>query len=121
MLLPLILIAQLAVARDSTYSSDALRALVTRATVANHAPPPSFRGYRARVESEMSLLMRDTLGRERAGQLEQLASSIQWERGGAYEMHVVGYRAQGLGSPISTLSFIRGWTEPSLFGERLRL
>ena len=121
MLLPLILLAQLTVVPDSTYSSDALRALVTRATVANHAPPPSFRGYRARVESEMSLLMRDTLGRERAAQLEQLASSIQWERGGAYEMHVVGYRAQGLGSPISTLSFIRGWTEPSLFGERLRL
>jgi len=121
MLLPLLVIAQLATAVDSTYSSEALRALVSRATVVNHAPPPSFRGYRARVESEMSLLLRDTLGRERAAQLEQLASSIQWQRGGAYEMHVVGYRAQGLGSPISTLSYIRGWTEPSLFGERLRL
>ncbi|MEO5815936.1 MAG: hypothetical protein ABIT20_11720 [Gemmatimonadaceae bacterium] len=120
MLLPLLLFAQLA-AGDSTYSSDALRALVARATVANHAPPPSFLGYRAHVESEMSLLLRDTLGRERAAQLEQLASSVQWQRGGEYEMHVVGYRAQGLGSPISTLSFIRGWTEPSLFGERLRL
>lgn len=121
MLLPLLVFAQLATAVDSTYSSEALRALVSRATMANHAPPPSFRGYRARVESELSLLLRDTLGRERAAQLEQLASSIQWQRGGAYEMHVVGYRAQGLGSPISTLSFIRGWTEPSLFGERLRL
>jgi hypothetical protein len=121
MLLPLLLFAQLATAPDSTYSTDALRALVTRATIANHAPPPSFQGYRARVESEMSLLLRDTLGRERAAQLEQLSSSIQWQRGGTYDMHVVGYRAQGLGSPISTLSFIRGWTEPSLFGERLRL
>jgi hypothetical protein len=120
MLLPLLLFAQIAVA-DSTYSSQALRALVARATVANHAPPPSFRGYHAHVESEMSLLLRDTLGRERAAQLEQLASSIQWQRGGEYEMHVVGYRAQGLGSPVSTLSFIRSWTEPSLFGERLRL
>jgi hypothetical protein len=121
MLLPLLVFAQLATVVDSTYSSEALRALVSRATVANHAPPPSFRGYRAHVESEMSLLMRDTLGRERAAQLEQLASSIQWQRGGTYDMHVVGYRAQGLGSPVSTLSFIRGWTEPSLFGERLRL
>lgn len=121
MLLPLLLLAQLGTVRDSTYSSGALRALVGRAATANHAPPPSFRGYRAHVESELSLLLRDTLGRERAAQLEQLASSIQWQRGGTYEMHVVGYRAQGLGSPISTLSFIRGWTEPSLFGERLRL
>ncbi|MEO8333684.1 MAG: hypothetical protein ABI664_01840 [bacterium] len=120
MLLPLLLVAQLAVA-DSTYSSDALRALVTRAAIANHAPPPSFRGYRARVESELSLLLRDTLGRERAAQLEQLASSIEWRRGGTYEMHIVGYRTQGLGSPISTLTYLRGWTEPSLFGERLRL
>jgi hypothetical protein len=121
MLLPLLLFAQLATPVDSTYSSEALRALVSRATVANRTPPPSFVGYRAHVESELSLLLRDTLGRERAAQLEQLASSIEWQRGGAYEMHVVGYRAQGLGSPISTLSFIRGWTEPSLFGERLRL
>ena len=121
MLLPLLVFAQIAVARDSVYTSDALRALVTRATIANHAPPPSFRGYRAHVESELSLLLRDTLGRERAAQLEQLASSIQWQRGGAYEMRVIGYRSQGLGSPISTLSFINGWTEPSLYGERLRL
>jgi hypothetical protein len=121
MLLPVLLFAQLATVSDSTYSSEALRALVGRATVANHAPPPSLRGYRAHVESELSLLLRDTLGRERAAQLEQLASSIKWQRGGEYEMHVIGYRAQGLGSPISTLSFIRGWTEPSLFGERLRL
>ncbi len=121
MLLPFLLFAQLATVSDSTYSSEALRALVSRATVANHAPPLSFRGYRAHVESELSLLMRDTLGRERVAQLEQLASSAQWQRGGEYQMHVVGYRAQGLGSPISTLSFVRGWTEPSLFGERLRL
>ncbi|MDB4889285.1 MAG: hypothetical protein JWL61_1140, partial [Gemmatimonadetes bacterium] len=121
MLLPLLVFAQLATGIDSTYSSEALRVLVNRATVANHAPPPSFRGYRAHVETELSLLLRDTLGRERAAQLEQLASSIQWQRGGEYEMHVVGYRAQGLGSPFSTLSFIRGWTEPSLFGERLTL
>lgn len=121
MLLPLLIVAQIAVARDSLYASDALRALVTRASVANHAPPPSFRGYRAHVESELSLLLRDTLGRERATQLEQLASSVRWQRGGAYDMRVIGYRAQGLGSPISTLSFINGWTEPSLYGERLRL
>ena len=121
MLEPLLIFAQLAVAPDSTYASAAVHALVARAAVANHAPPPAFRGYRAHVESELSLLLRDTLGRERAAQIEQFASAIAWDRGGEYEMHVVGYRAQSLGSPFSTLSFIHGWTEPSLFGERLRL
>jgi hypothetical protein len=121
MLLPLLFFAQLAVARDSTYSTEALRAMVSRAVIANHVPPPAFRGCHAHVESEISLLLRDTLGRERAAQLEQLASSIQWQRGGAYEMHVIGYRTQGLGSPFSALTYIRGWTEPSLYGERLRL
>ena len=108
-------------AQDTTYSSAALRQLVGEAAVANHAPPPAFRGYRAHVESELSLILRDTLGRERAAQLEQFASTLDWARGGNYEMHIVGYRSQTLGSPVSTLSFVRGWTEPSLYGERLRL
>lgn len=121
MLLPLIVLAQLAVSADSVYTSAALRDLVTRAVVANHAPPPAFRGYRAHVETEMSLLMRDTLGRERAAQIEQVASSVKWTRGSEYGMHVVGYRAQTLGPSISTLSFLSAWTEPSLYGERILL
>lgn len=121
MLLPLLVFAQLAAAQDSVYSSSALRTLVSEAAVANHAPPSGFRGYRAHVESELSLILRDTLGRERAAQLEQFASTLTWARGESYEMHVIGYRTQSLGSPVSTLSFVRGWTEPSLFGERLRL
>lgn len=121
MLLPLLVFAQLAAAQDSVYSSSALRTLVREAAVANHAPPTAFRGYRAHVESELSLILRDSLGRERAAQLEQFASTLTWARGETYDMHVIGYRTQSLGSPVSTLSFVRGWTEPSLFGERLRL
>lgn len=121
MMLPLLLVAQVALAQDSTYSSSALRTLVGEAAVANHAPPPAFRGYRAHVESELSLILRDTLGRERVSQLEQFAATLDWKRGETYEMHVLGYRTQSLGSPLSTLSFVRGWTEPSLYGERLRL
>ena len=116
-----LLLAQLAVAQDTTYSSNAVRDLVSRAAVCNHAPPPALSGYHAHVESELSLLLRDSLGRERAAQIEQLASAIAWQRSGAYDMHVVGYRMQTLGSPISTLSFVRGWTEPTLYGERLRI
>jgi hypothetical protein len=119
MLLPLLVFAQLAVPADSAYSSAALRDFVARAAVSNHAPPPAFRGYRAHVETEMSLLMRDTLGRERAAQIEQLASSVKWTRGKDYGMHVLGYRAQTLGPSISSLSFLSAWTEPSLYGERI--
>ena len=117
--LTLLLFAQLAAAPD--YSSAAVRDLVARAVIANRAPPPELRGYRARVETEFSLSIRDTLGRERAGQIEQLASRVEWKRDGTYDMHVVGYRSQSLGSPVSTLSFVHGWTEPTLYGDRLQL
>jgi hypothetical protein len=120
-ILPLILFAQLSAAADPIYSSTAVRDLVTQAAIANHAPPPTFAGYRAHVESEFSLLMRDTLGRERSAQIEQLASSVHWARGSSYEMHVLGYRSQSIGSLVSMMSFVNGWTEPSLYGERLTL
>ncbi|MDP9279101.1 MAG: hypothetical protein M3P00_06750, partial [Gemmatimonadota bacterium] len=115
-MLPLLLFAQLsaaAAAADPVYSSERVRDLVARATIANHAPPRNLRGYRARVETEFSLLLRDTLGRERAAQIEQLASKVEGTRDGSYDMHVVGYRSQSLGAPVSTLSFVQGWTEPS--------
>src|SRR5450759_917972 len=120
-MLPLILFAQLSAAADPIYSSPAVRDLVTGAAIANHAPPPTFAGYRAHVETEFSLLLRDTLGRERSAQIEQLASAVHWTRGASYDMHVLGYRSQSIGSPVSMMSLLSGWTEPSLYGERLML
>lgn len=120
-MIPLLLFAQLAAPADPVYSSERVRDLVARAVVANHAPAPELRGYRARVETEFSISLRDTLGRERAAQIEQLSSKVEWTRDGKYDMHVVGYRSQSLGAPISTLSFVKGWTEPSLYGDRLQL
>lgn len=108
-------------AQQPVHSSPSVKTLVDRAAIANHVPPPEFRGYTAHVESELSLLLRDSLGRERATQIEQVATSMSWTPGGTYAMHVVGYRQQSLGSLFSTLSFVRGWIEPSLYGERLRL
>ena len=77
MLLTFVAFAQLAAAPQPVYATPELRDLIARAVVANHAPPPAFRGYKAHVETELSLLMRDTLGRERAAQIEQLASSVR--------------------------------------------
>jgi hypothetical protein len=72
----LLVLAQLTSVAQPIYSSAAVRDLVTRATSANHAPPPDFGGYRAYVETEFSVLRRDSLGRERSAHIEQVASSV---------------------------------------------
>jgi hypothetical protein len=117
----LLLLAQLSSVAQPIYSSQAVHDLVTRATTANHVPPPEFGGYRAHVETEFSILLRDSLGRERSAHIEQVASAVRWTRGGSYDMHVLGYRTQSMGSLVSMMSFVGGWTEPSLYGERLTL
>ena len=119
-----LLCAQLAgspAAVDSTYSTPALRTLVARAAEANRAPPPDFRSYQSHIETELSLLLRDTLGREHTGQIEQLATTGVWTRSGRYDLHVVGYRSQTIGVPYSALSIVRAWTVPSLYGNRLSM
>ncbi len=123
-MLSLILAAQLASAmpvRDSTYSTAALRDMVARAAMANHVPPAALRGYRSHIESELSLIVRDTLGRELTAQIEELATTASWARDGRYELHVQGYRSQSIGIPYSTLNTVHAWTVPVLYGERLML
>ena len=120
----LFLAAQLAAALpnpDSTYSSAALRAFIADAARSNRFPPTVLQRYDARVESELSLLLRDTLGRERVAQVEQIAMSAAWERSGRYDLRVIGYRSQSVGVPYSALSFARSWTLPYLYGDRLTL
>ena len=124
MMLCHLLVLQLAVTAaspDSTYSSAALRTFISAAASNNRVPPAALRGYHARVESELSLIVRDTLGRERAAQVEQLAMNAGWERGQRYDLRVIGYRSQSVGVPYSALSFARSWTIPYLYGDRLTL
>ena len=106
-------------ATDSVYLTPALRAFIDRAAVENRAPPLSLAGYNATVESELALILRDSLGREVVGQLEQLAARATWERSGRYDLHVVGYRSQSAGAPYSALTFARMYTVPTLYGNRL--
>ena len=106
-------------AADSVYATAALREFVARAAIANRAPPVELSGYTAHVESELALVLRDSLGRELVGQIEQLAARAQWERSGSYELHVLGYRSQSTGTPYSALSFTRMYTVPTLYGNRL--
>jgi hypothetical protein len=121
-MLTFLLCAQIAASSqiaDSTYSSPALKELVAAASVANRRAPEALRSYTSRIETEASLIIRDTLGREHSGEVEQMAAAASWERGGRYDLHIVGYRSQSVGVPYSTLSIVRGWTVPSLYGERL--
>jgi hypothetical protein len=123
-MLGILLCAQLAAGiatHDSTYSTPALRDAIAAAALSNHRPPPALRSYRSRVETEVSLLVRDTLGRERTAEVEQMATAATWDRGGRYDLHIIGYRSQSVGVPYSTLSIVRAWTVPSLYGERLSL
>ena len=123
-MLALAVSAQLAIAQhraDSVYASTALRDLVAAVAAANHRPPLELRGYRSRIETELALVLRDTLGREHAAEVEQLATDARWTRAERYDLHIVGYRSQNVGVPYSTLSIVRGWTIPTLFGERLSL
>lgn len=123
-MLTILLCAQLAasaVVGDSTYTSAALREIIARAAQENLRPPPSFRSYTSRIETELSLMIRDTLGREHTAQTEQFATNAEWTRDGRYNLHVVGYRSQSVGVPYSALSIVRGWTVPSLYGNRLSL
>jgi len=121
LLLALLLQAQTPAAKrvDSTYATAALRTFVTRAARENRAPPLALVGYNAKVETELAFILRDSLGREDVGQIEQLAARAAWERDGRYELHVVGYRAQSLGTPYSALTFTRMYTTPMLYGNRL--
>jgi len=116
--------AQLALAvppPDSTYSTPWLKALVAEAAIANREAPSKLNAYRAHLESEIGLLLVDTLGRERTGQLEQLASTVTWSRDSGYRTHVEGYRTQAAGIPFSMSGLFNGWSLPMLYGERLLL
>src|SRR5256714_8332660 len=106
-------------AADSVYATRALNEFIARAALENRAPPASLFGYRAKVESELTLILRDSLGRELVGQVEQIAAGAEWEHTGRYDLHVVGFRSQSIGAPYSALTWTKMWTVPTLYGNRL--
>jgi hypothetical protein len=115
-----------ALAQDSaavvpTYESSALQALLNDASRVNAHIPPGLHAYRASVESEMSLVLIDSAGRERTAQLEQIASEVRWRAADRYDQRVVGYRTQAVGPTFSLMTMFGGWTTPTLYGNRLQL
>ena len=107
--------------RPVTSDSSALAALLAEAARVNAQIPERLRAYRARIETEMSIVMLDSGGRERTAQLEQIASDVRWRAPDRYDQRVVGYRHQSIGPTFSMMSFFGGWTIPTLYGNRLQL
>ena len=91
-------------ADTATYSSEAVRVLVTEASRLNSVVPPSLGQYRAAVESEISFGNRFG-DREMSVGIEQVASALTWNRTGAFEQHVLGLRSQLIGPGFSSLGF----------------
>src|SRR5215213_433646 len=113
-------------AQDSTlakpnYESARLEALVGEAARINALIPERLRAYRARIETEMSIAIIDSAGRERTAQLEQIASDVRWRAEDRYDQRVIGYRSQAIGPMFSMMSIFGGWTTPTLYGNRLQL
>ncbi|HEY1952751.1 MAG TPA: hypothetical protein VGG76_08085 [Gemmatimonadaceae bacterium] len=102
-------------------SATALAALIAEASRVNAQIPQQLRSYRARIESEMSLVVLDSGGRERTAQVEQVASDVRWRAPDRYDQRVIGYRHQAVGPTFSLMSFFGGWTIPTLYGNHLQL
>src|SRR4051812_7289086 len=103
------------------HDSVALAALINDAARVNAQIPGRLRAYRARIETEMSIVVLDSGGRERSTQIEQIASDVRWRAPDRYDQRVVGYRSQSIGPTFSLMSFFGGWTVPTLYGNRLQL
>ncbi len=101
--------------------SPVLAAFMAEAARVNARIPDRLKAYRARVETEMSLVVLDSGGRERTTQLEQVASEVRWRAPDRYDQRVVGYRQQAVAPTFSLMSFFGGWTVPTLYGNRLQL
>ena len=109
--LPLLLLA-LAGAVDTvrasdstTYATPALRTLIAEAAELNRRVPAGLGGYRAQLESEISIGNRRAERMEMAVSIEQVASTLTWDRTGEYEQVVTGYRSQSIGSSFASLGF----------------
>jgi hypothetical protein len=119
-------LAQSAASSDSVsavkaHRSEQLDSLLAEASRVNARIPDRLRAYRARIETEMSLLLIDSAGQERTGQIEQIESDVRWRALDRYDQRVVGYRSQAVGPMFSLMSIFGGWTTPTLYGNELEL
>jgi hypothetical protein len=101
--------------------TSALSTLIAAAATVNSQVPERLKAYRTRIETEMSVVVLDSGGRERTTQIEQIASDVRWRAPDRYDQRVIGYRSQAIGPTFSLMSLFGGWTIPTLYGNRLQL
>lgn len=102
-------------------SHPALQKLLSEASTRNRLPD-GLVSYKANVETEIAVLLRREEGTEAVAAIEQVASTLRWNRAGMYDQRVQGYRAQQTGGSVSMLTlFQTGWLNPVLYGNRLRV
>jgi hypothetical protein len=101
--------------------TSALSRLIAAAATVNAQVPERLKAYRTRIETEMSVVVLDSGGRERTTQIEQIASDVRWRAPDRYDQRVIGYRSQSIGPTFSLMSLFGGWTIPTLYGNRLQL
>src|SRR5687767_4869025 len=118
--LALPLLFQNAVAQPG-YSSEALRELVSSASSTNARVPAMLASYRARAETEAAMIGVDQRSREQAILIEQIAQSVSWDRSGAVEQRVIGYRSQSSVMTATTALSLPSWIVPVLYGNRFGL
>ncbi len=105
----------------SSSPASSLAQILMDASVRNRLPD-SLISYRAQIETEISTLLRREEGTEVVAAIEQVSSTLHWNRAGGYEQQIIGYRMQQLGFSISMLTLLQsGWLNPNLYGNRLRL
>ncbi|MHB8837321.1 MAG: hypothetical protein ACYC7F_00010 [Gemmatimonadaceae bacterium] len=106
----------------ATYASARVQQIVAEAVRANRRVPPTLGSYTAQLESEIAIGSKRPDKGELSFSVEQVASELQWNRDGAFEQRVTGYRSQALGLQFATIGFLRNaWAVPSLYGNRLAL
>lgn len=105
---------------DSAPGDSALAALLQNASARNRLPDDLI-SYRATVETEIALVLRQGGGVETVTSIEQIAGTARWNRTGAFEQHLTGHRAQQLAVSVSALSWMNAaWLSPVLYGNRMR-
>jgi hypothetical protein len=106
----------------ATYSSRALRSVVASAAALNRRVPDRLGSYTAALESEIQFTYERGDRAEAVLSIEQVASSLAWNRSGETRQTVVGYRSQAIGPQMPTIGFLQNaWAVPSLYGNRLSL
>jgi hypothetical protein len=99
-----------------------LAALLERAVRNNRLVPAALAGYRSTAESEITTLARRAEGTEAIAAVEQIASTVSWQRNGSFEQRIVGQRTLAVGAQPSFAGFFsQSYLIPILYGNRILL